>query len=85
MQGFELSGSLSGGPFQTVQKWAGQTAGHSPDTLSENYAKTNVSDCPVNCPELSGRYQMSAVCPVGVSLGHPTPDTRTTQQPRRMK
>lgn len=70
MPGFKVSGEVSGGCLKTLRSFAGQTAGHPPDTWSKNLIKTMTSGCPVKCPVVSGRVQMSAVCPARVSLGH---------------
>lgn len=80
MQASELSGGTVRRPRTDTpenHRTVGRTAaGHFANILNENSALL-----------LSGRLSgavrpasLSAVCPVGVSIGHPTPDTRTQAQ-----
>ena len=85
MMTFELSGAAGQAPHKNTLSGAYYCAGQLPDNIRKKPNKSDISDCPAICPALSVRYQMPAVCPVGVSLGHPTPDTRTTAQTRRIK
>lgn len=78
-RGVRSAGQMVSGNGRTVSR---TVAGHLAENVKE-INKLQVSGA------LSGAVrtpQMAAVCPVGVSLGHPTPDTRTgfTQRSKRM-
>lgn len=81
MQASEVSGGTVRRVFGKCPKIAGHLAGHPTGHVAKNASENNEMQV---SGALSGAVRpvsLSAVCPVGVSLGHPTPDTRTPEQP----
>ncbi len=71
---------VSDGCLEFTPSFTRQNVRHLSDTWSFSVVKTIYYGCLTECLKVSDRLQMSAVCLVGVSLGHPRPDTPDSDQ-----